>query len=114
MTIEKRKVMNFAKSQTCFLSMYFSTQTLLLFFIFISISWNGYNTYQYRVVVERQRKLENLLTEFFPTSSSLPLVQSQSITIEQWISKISQFIQRLTLKEPTDDKPSSVRISYCA
>lgn len=94
--------MNLAKSQTWFVSMYFSTQTLLFFFIVISISWNVYNTYQYRLVVERQRIFENLLTDFFPSSSSLPF--DQTITIEQWI-------HRIISKERSDNtEPLHVRI----
>lgn len=64
--------------------MYLSSQTFLFVSIFISISWNIYNTYQYRLLVDRQSKLENLLTEF------LPQLQSQSTMDEAWLSIIEK------------------------
>ena len=96
MLIDKRKLMNLSKSQTCFFAMYLSSQTLLLVFILISISWNAYNTYQYRFLVERQSQLERRVTECLSDVSSMEIRQSQSTKNDQWFSKISHLTQRLT------------------
>jgi hypothetical protein len=92
MPIDKRKL----NYQTWILSMYVSIHTLYLLLIFILISWNAYNTYQYQILAERQSKLENILTELLPLSFS----HHESTTIKQWFNKISHFLQRLTSKDP--------------
>jgi hypothetical protein len=106
-------------SQTWFLSMYFSTHTLYIFLILISITWNAYNTHQYRILAERQSKLENILTELLPSSSSIPSFYHESTTIDQWFSKLSHFIQQLTSKDTMENnkrnsiaKPYTVRIIF--
>jgi len=106
MPIDKRKISNY---QTCFLSMYFSTHTFYLFLILISFAWNAYNTHQYRILSQRQSKLENILTELLPSSSSIPFIHQESTTIEQWFNKISHFFQQLTSK---DTIKNSITESY--
>ncbi len=91
--------MNVSSYQTWFLSMYFSINTLYLFLIFISFAWNAYNTHQYRILIERQSKLENILTELLPSSSSISSYHHESSTIEQWFNKVSHVLQQLTLKD---------------
>jgi hypothetical protein len=90
--------------------MYFSTHTLYLFLIFISIAWNGYNTHQYRILAERQLKLENILTELLPSSSSISSFYHQPSTIEQWFNRIFHFIQQLTSRDTK--KNNSTAESY--
>jgi hypothetical protein len=112
MPIDKRKISNY---QTCFLSMYFSTHTFYLFLILISIGWNSYNTHQYRILSERQLKLENILTELLPSSSSIPSFHHELTTIEKWFNKISHFIQQLTLKDTINNpiaKSYTVKIIF--
>ncbi len=110
MPIDKRKLTNMSDSQTWFYSMYFSTHTLYLFLIFISIAWNGYNTHQYRILAERQLKLENILTELLPSSSSISSFYHQPSTIEQWFNRIFHFIQQLTSRDTK--KNNSTAESY--
>lgn len=101
--------------QTWFLSMYFSTHTLYVFLIIISIGWNAYNTHQYRLLAERQLKLENILAELLPSSSSIPSFQHESTKIEQWFDKLSYFLQKFTSKDTIKKsiaKPSTVRIRF--
>lgn len=97
--------------QTWFLSMYFSTHTLYLFLILISIGWNAYNTHQYRILAERQTKIENILTHLLPSSSLIPSFQHESTTIEQWFENISKFLQELTKQKDSFDNSYTVRIS---
>jgi hypothetical protein len=107
MPIDKRKLTNMSDSQTWFYSMYFSTHTLYLFLIFISIAWNGYNTHQYRILAERQSKLENILTELLPSSSSIPSFYHQPSTIEQWFNRIFHFIQQLTSRDTKNNNSTA-------
>ncbi len=111
MSIDNRKITN---SQTWFLSMYFSVHTLYLFLILIAFGWNAYNTYQYRILAERQTELENMLTELLPSSSSIPSFHHESTSIERWLDKIFQFVQSKnnvkTDNSNSMDKPYTVRV----
>ena len=104
MPIDKRKSTDISDNPSWFLSMHFPAHTFYLFLIIISIFWNGYNTYQYGILAERQTKLENILTELLPSSSSIPLFHHQPTTIERWFDRISHFIQQLTSKEMIQNK----------
>lgn len=119
MAIDKRKLITISNCQTWFLSMSCSIHTLYLLLIFISISWNAYNTQQYRLLAERQSKFENILTKLLPSLFSIPSFDHESTTTEQWFNKISHLIQQLIFKDAIatkhQTKPSTVRIlNYCA
>jgi hypothetical protein len=94
--------------------MYFSVHTLYLFLILIAFGWNAYNTYQYRILAERQTELENMLTELLPSSSSIPSFHHESTSIERWLDKIFQFVQSKnnvkTDNSNSMDKPYTVRV----
>jgi hypothetical protein len=117
MPIDKRKLKNDSDYPTWFLSMYFSTHTLYLFLILISIAWNAYNTHQYQILAERQLKLENILTELLPSSSSTPSFHHEPPSIEQWFSKMFHSIQQFISKDTTKNNNSTttlhkVRITF--
>jgi hypothetical protein len=115
MPVDKRQMLNVPNHQTWFLSMYFSTHTLYLFLILISMAWNAYNTHQYRILNERQSKLENIITELLPSSSTILSFQRETTPIEQWFSKLFHFIQQITSKDTTDrdnNKSHTVRMMF--
>jgi hypothetical protein len=103
MPIDKRKAVPTASQPAWFLSMYFSTHTLYLFLILISVAWNAYNAHQYQVLADRQSQLENVLAQLLPSSSSLPSVQHQPPSLEQWLKKIYQSVKQLVSKEPHNE-----------
>lgn len=81
--------------------MYFSIQTFYVLLILISISWNAYNTHQYRLLAERQMKLETILNDLLPSSSTIVHIEHEQTRIEQWFNKIYDFIDKLVSKEET-------------
>jgi hypothetical protein len=111
MPIDKRKMTNITNQHTWLSSISFSTNTIYLLLIFISLAWNGYNTYQYQILTERQLKLENILREVLPSSSSLSSldkIQATTVSsVEQWFTKAFHFIQQLTSKDITSNSNSS-------
>jgi hypothetical protein len=111
MSIDTRKITNISNSQTWFLPMYFSVHTLYLFLIIISLGWNAYNTYQYRILAERQTELENILTELLPSSSSIPSFHHESASIERWFDKLVQFIKQLTSKNAIKNNNSNSMVN---
>lgn len=102
MPIDKRKFANVSYHQNWFLSMYFSTHTLYLFLILISIAWNAYNAHQYQILAERQSKLENILTELLPSSSSQPLFHPEPPSLEQWFKKMLHSLRQFISKDSTN------------
>jgi len=111
MPIDKRKMTNITNQHTWLPSISFSTNTIYLLLIFISLVWNGYNTYQYQILTERQLKLENILREVLPSSSSLSSLDKIQATtassVEQWFTKAFHFIQQLTSKDITSNSNSN-------
>jgi hypothetical protein len=115
MPIDKRKMST--NHYTWLPSMGFSTNTIYLFLIFISLAWNAYN-----ILIERQAKLENILAEILPSSSSFPSFNPTPTTssIEQLFTKARHFIQQLTSKDVPNNsnsdtiitKPYTVRIVF--
>jgi len=121
MPVDKRKMTNIANQHKWLPSISFTTNTIYLLLIFISFTWNAYNTYQYQILNERQSKLENILKEILPSSSLLPSFDKIQTTssIEQWFTKALRFIQQLTSKDITSNnksdtivKPHSVRFVF--
>lgn len=98
MPVDKRKLLNNSNYQTWLLPVYFSTQTFYVLLILISFSWNAYNTHQYRLLAERQMKLENILAELLPSSSSIVQIQHEQTRIEQWFNQIYDFIEQIFSK----------------
>ena len=113
MPIEKRRLTTISPQPKWFLSMYFSTHTLYLFLILTSITWNAYNTHQYQILAERQSKLENILTELLPSSSSIPLFQSETPSFEQWVKKVYQTIHQFIYKDliNKNSSPQTIQVS---
>jgi hypothetical protein len=110
MPIDKRKMTNTIDQHTWLPSKCFSSNTIYFLLIFFSLVWNAYNTYQYQILTERQLKLENILKEILPTSSSLSSlnkIQASSSSIEQWFTKALHFIQQLTSKDTTNNNNSN-------
>lgn len=110
MSIDKRKMTNITNQHKWFLSRNLSTNTIYFLLIFFSLSWNAYNTYQYQILNEQQIKLENILKEILPSSSSLSSlnkIQATSSSIEQWFTKARQFIQQLTSKDMPNNSNSN-------
>lgn len=116
MPIDKRKMTNITNQHT-----WISTNTIYFLLIFISLIWNAYNTYQYQILNERQLKLENILQEILPSSSSKNVQTSSSSlsTIEQWFTKAFNSIQQLTSKDLSSNsnsntivKPYTVRFVF--
>ena len=103
MPIDKRKAAHATSQPAWFLSMYFSTHTLYLFLILISIAWNAYNAHQYQILADRQSQLENIVTELLPSSSALPSVRHQPPSLEQWLKKMYQSVRQFVSKEPSTD-----------
>jgi hypothetical protein len=114
MPIDKRKMTNITNQHRWLLSMNFSTNTIYFLFIFISLAWNAYNTYQHQILTERQSKLEQILTEIFPSFHKIPVTTSSST--EQWLTKARHFIQELTsISNSHNDhivKPNKVRFVF--
>lgn len=87
--------------------MYFSTQTFSILLILISISWNAYNTHQYRLLAERQMKLETILNELLPSSPSIVHIQHDQTRIEQWFNQIYGFIEKILSKNTKQIKTTT-------
>ncbi|UJR10136.1 hypothetical protein I4U23_014355 [Adineta vaga] len=111
MPIDKRKLTTISAQPKWFLSMYFSTHTLYLFLILISLIWNAYNAHQYQILAERQTKLENILTELLPSTSAIPLFHSESPSFEQWLKTMYQSIRQMISKDTINMKsiPKTIR-----
>lgn len=94
----------------------FSTNKIYFLLIFISLSWNVYNTRQYQILTERQLKLENILVEIIPTFEQFQSTLSSTSTNEQWLTKIIHFIQQITLRNNNNNnntaKPNKVRLVF--
>ncbi|CAF3643520.1 unnamed protein product, partial [Adineta steineri] len=110
MPIDKRKSTHVSYHQKWFLSMYFSTHTLYLFLILISIAWNAYNSHQYQILSERQTKIENILTELLPSTSSISPFHHEQPSLEQWFNKIYHSIQQFISKDSNHNE--SIAKSY--
>ncbi|CAF1931860.1 unnamed protein product [Rotaria magnacalcarata] len=85
--------------QTWFFSVYFCTHAIYVLLILSLIGWTAYNTHQYRILAERQSKLENIITEFLPSSSSIPSFIRQPTSIELWLDEVFSFLRQLTSKD---------------
>jgi hypothetical protein len=90
MPVDKRQMLNVPNHPTWFVSMY-------------------------RILNERQSKLENIITELLPSSSTILSFQRETTPIEQWFSKLFHFIQQITSKDTTDrdnNKSHTVRMMF--
>jgi hypothetical protein len=109
MPIDKRKMTNIINHPTRLPTMSFPTNTIYLFLIFTGLAWNAYNTYQYQILAERQTKLENMLAEMLPSSSSYNPIQTVTTSsIEQWFTKVRDFIRQLTSKDLISNSSNTI------
>ena len=108
MSISTRKPTNGSDYQTWFASMYFSTHTFYFLLILISIGWNAYNTHQYRILNERQTKLENILTESLSSSSSILSFSHQPALVEQWFKRIFYLLRRFKSTDTAENNNTNL------
>ena len=102
MPVDKRKQPTASRWVAAAFSMSLPLHLLYGLFILICLTWNAFNTYQYRLLLERQWKLENLLTP-----SPLPLAPPEEPSMKQWLANA---IHSISNSIPADNRSTQVRI----
>ena len=103
MPVDKRKQPIASRWAAAAFSMSLPLHLLYGLFILICLSWNAFNTYQYRLLLERQWQLENLLTV-----SPLPLTPPEQPSLKQWLADTIHSISSNSI--PADNRSAQVRI----
>ena len=113
MPIDKRKMNKIDNdSNWCLSSIVFSSHFVYLCLIFLSLTWNAYNTRQNHLLTIRMMTVEKSLTELGITTT-LTSNNVQRSFIEQWLNTALEFLPQFTLQQSinNDNNDVSVRLN---
>lgn len=112
MPIDTEKMGNVSNNSKCLSAVGIFINSIYILLIFISLVWNAYNTHEHQILAEKQLKLETILSEILPSTSTFSLLNQidtgTKSSFEQWFTKAFHLIQQLTIKDMTNISNSNI------